>query len=217
MPKIDVHHHFYFPAFISALQSAGGDPSGWTVPSWSLEADKSINASLGTGTTILSMTAPGTRIEKDPHAQAQLARAANSYAAQIRNGDPSHYGFFASLPDLLNTELSLKEIEYGLDTLSADGVILFTRYGDDNHYLGHPDFRPIWKELNRRKAVVFIHPTHAVDTNLVNRHLPSPMFDYPHETGRTAMDLILSDTLATVAKDCKIVSVFLFPRFPLES
>jgi 6-methylsalicylate decarboxylase len=217
MSKIDVHHHFYFAAFASALQSAGGDPSGWTVPSWSLEADKSMNISLGTSTTILSMTAPGACIEKDPQAQAQLARAANSYAAQIRNDDPSHYGFFTSLPDLLNTELALKEIEYGLDTLKADGVILFTRYGNNNHYLGHPNFRPIWEELNRRKAVVFVHPTHAVDTNLVNKHLPQPMFDYPHETGRTAMDLILSDTLATVAKDCKIVSVSLSPCFPLAS
>ncbi len=84
-------------------------------------------------------------------------------------------------------------------------MVIFTRYGNDNHYLGHPDFRPIWEELNRRKAVVFVHPTHAVDTNLVNKHLPQPMFDYPHETGRTAIDMILSNTLNSVAKDCKII------------
>jgi 6-methylsalicylate decarboxylase len=87
----------------------------------------------------------------------------------------------------------------------ADGIILFTRYGSDNHYLGHPDFLPIWSALNDRKAVVFVHPTHAVDTHLVNPNLPQPMFDYPHETGRTAIDLILSNTLASTAQNCKII------------
>lgn len=38
-------------------------------------------------------------------------------------------------------------------------------------------------------------PTHAVDTNPVNSHLPQPMFDYPQETGRTAMDLITNGIL----------------------
>lgn len=155
--------------------------------------------------TILSVTAPGPCILKEPQAAAKLARQLNESGASIRNSSPSEYGFFASLPNLLDTTLALEEIRYAVDELRADGVILFTRYGNDNHYLGHPDFRPIWEELNRRKSIVFVHPTHAVDTNLVNSHLPQPMFDYPHETGRTAMDLILSDTLNSVAPDCKII------------
>lgn len=109
-----------------------------------------------------------------------------------------------SLPSLPNTESSLGEIAYALDDLKADGITLFTRYGPDNHYLGHADFRPIWAELNRRKAVVFVHPTHPVDTNLVNKHLPQPMFDYPHETGRAAMDLIIGNTIRSFP-DCKII------------
>lgn len=84
-------------------------------------------------------------------------------------------------------------------------MTLFTRYGKGNQYLGHADFRPIWEELSRREAVVFVHPTHGADTNLVSKLLPQPMFDYPHETGRTAMDLILSDTLPTAASRCKII------------
>lgn len=151
------------------------------------------------------MTAPGACIEKEPAAAAALARAANEAAASIRDSSPSEYGFFASVPSLLDTKHVLDEIAYSFDELRADGVTLFTRYGTDNHYLGHPDFHQVWAELNRRKAVVFVHPTHAVDINLVNRHLPQPMFDYPHETGRTAMDLILTDTLNTVAPNCKII------------
>lgn len=150
------------------------------------------------------MTAPGACIEKDPVSAARLAREANEFVAAIRDAEPASYGFFAALPSLLDTRETLLELEYALDYLKADGVTVFTRYGEDNHYLGHPDFRPIWEELNRRKAVVFIHPTHAVDTKLVNSHLPQPMFDYPQETGRAAMDLITSGTLRMVP-DCKII------------
>ncbi|KAN0117889.1 amidohydrolase family protein [Hyaloscypha variabilis] len=202
--KIDVHHHFYPEVFNQALQKAGGDPSGWFVPEWTLSADQELSKSIGVQTAILSMTAPGACIEREPKAAATLARQSNEAAASIRDQHPTSYGFFASLPNLLDTKETLEELAYGVDTLKADGVILFTRYKNDNHYLGHPDFRPIWQELNRRKAVVFIHPTHPVDTHLVNNHLPQPMFDYPHETGRTAIDMLLSDTLS-LTPDCKII------------
>ncbi|CZR56877.1 uncharacterized protein PAC_06766 [Phialocephala subalpina] len=222
MSRIDVHHHFYPEVFtrgdtfhvqilqsipadeLLALENAGGDPSGWTIPPWTLEADQQLAKDLGIQATILSITAPGVCIVPDPNEAASLAREVNKVAASICDQHPSSYGFFASLPSLLDQKKALEEMAYALDNLKADGVILFTRYGDDNHYLGHPDFRPIWAELNKREAVVFIHPTHAVDTHLVNSHLPQPMFDYPHETGRTAIDMILSN-LMPVVEDCKII------------
>ena len=83
-------------------------------------------------------------------------------------------------------------------------MTLFTRYGADSHYLGHADFEPIWAELSRRKAVVFVHPTHPVDPRLVNPSLSLPMYDYPHETGRTAMDLITRGVLRSYP-GCKII------------
>lgn len=193
----------------TVLKQAGGDPSGWTVPPWTLEADREINRALGVKKTILSVTAPGACIEKDAEAAARLARQFNDDAAAIRDAArPGEYGFFASLPSLLDTELALREMSYAFDELHADGVILFTRYGHDsdgNHYLGHAVFRPVWRELNRRRAVVLVHPTHAADTRLVNAQLPQPMFDYPHETGRAAIDMIVSDTLASTAADCRII------------
>lgn len=88
--------------------------------------------------------------------------------------------------------------------LHADGVTLFTRYGDSEGYLGHEAFTPIWAELSKRKAVAFIHPTHPVDTDLIHPSLPQPMFDYPHETGRTAMSLLVKNTLRAYP-DCKII------------
>ncbi len=174
------------------------------MPPWTEQLDQAFSESVGIKTTILSCTAPGASIEKDPAKAAILARRCNEYCMTLKRKSPAAYGFFANLPSLLDTEASLKEIAYAFDTLEADGVILFTRYGDDLHYLGHEDFKPIWEELSQRKAVVFIHPTSPVDTRLIHPSLPQPMFDYPHETGRTAMSLIVSNTLRDYP-NCKVI------------
>lgn len=159
---------------------------------------------LGISTSMLSLTAPGCTILSGPPA-VNLARQVNESAASIRDNDPSTFGFFAALPPILeNVPAALAEIAYALDVLKADGVTLYTRYGPGHTYLGHADIRPIWEELNKRSAVVFIHPTHMVDTNLVNPHLPQPLIDYPHETTRTAVDLIMSKTVHT-HPNCKII------------
>ena len=110
----------------------------------------------------------------------------------------------ASHPCLTLTDI-WKKFVFAYENLHADGVILMTRYGKGNHHLRHPDFRKIWQELNRRKAVVFVHPTHSISTELVSKSLPQPMFDYPHETGRTAIDLITSNMFRDYASDCKII------------
>ncbi|KAK6544883.1 hypothetical protein TWF694_001562 [Orbilia ellipsospora] len=202
--KIDVHHHFVPEFYVKALEANGGDPSGWTIPKWSLESSETTMQTLGIGTTIFSMTAPGPSIQRDPLEAQQLARKTNIFAAEIRDKNPQKFGFFAALPSLLDKESAIAEIGYALDTLKADGVTLFTRYGPDNRYLGHPDFEDIWDELNKRSAVVFVHPTHAVDTSLVAQSLPQPMIDYPHESTRTAMDIILSGRIRK-NKNCKII------------
>jgi predicted TIM-barrel fold metal-dependent hydrolase len=192
-------------SMLSALEQEGGDPSGWYVPEWTIESDRELCKSIGVKTAILSHTAPGPEVKSNPKEAAELARQLNEFSARVRDSDPEHYGFFASVPSLIDITLCLTEIRYALDELKADGVILMTRYGSDTHYLGHADFVPIWQELNARKAVVFVHPTHPVDVALVNKCLPQPMMDYPHETARTAMDLILSDTFRLHARNCRII------------
>ena len=180
---------------VLALDNAGGDPSGWYTPPWTEDKDREFSKAVGNRTAILSVTAPGACIEKDPAEASKLARECNEYCASLKRKDPAGYGFFASLPSLFDVEASLSEINFAFDRLDADGVTLFTRYGDGNYYLGYEDFEPIWAELSKRKAIVFVHPTHPVDTELVHPSLPQPMFDYPHETGRTAMSLIVNNTL----------------------
>jgi 6-methylsalicylate decarboxylase len=159
---------------------------------------------MGNQTVILSVTAPGPCIERESSSAAKLARSCNEYTAKLRDEDPEGYGFFASVPNPADTKVCLEEIRYAFDELSADGVILLTRYGQDNHYLGHNDFRPVWAELNRRKAVVLVHPTHPVDTNWVNKNSPQPKYDYPHETTRASMDMLMNNHMRDYP-DCKVI------------
>ncbi|KAI1263587.1 hypothetical protein F5Y18DRAFT_122352 [Xylariaceae sp. FL1019] len=189
--RVDVHHHLVPPFYKEALIAAGGDPSGWTIPEWTVVKDIIFNDEEDISFTFLSITAPGAGIV--PHDdQAAFCRKANEYMASICTSHPTKYGFFACIPTLLDPKAAHTEIVYALDNLKADGVTLYTRYGKGNHYLGHSDFQGTWDLLDKRAAVVFVHPTHPVDTALVNSSLPQPMIDYPHETTRTAVDLITS-------------------------
>lgn len=186
-----------------AVAESGGDPSGWATPSWTPQSAEAIIQKIGVSTAILSLTAPGVEVLSGD-AQLKLARNVNEYSAALRDSNPSSFGFFAALPSLLNTKAALAEIAYALDVLKADGLTFFTRYGDGNCYLGHSQFKAIWEEVNRRKAVIFVHPTHPIDTNLVHETLPQPVLDYPHETTRAAMDMIMSGTKRAYP-DCKVI------------
>src|SRR5262249_50727158 len=132
---------------------------GWTVEHSLEDMDKG-----GTTTAMISITTPGLWFG-DANVSRKLARMCNDYGAKLVAGHPTRFGHFAavSLPDIDGT---LKEIEYAFDTLNADGIALFTSYG--NKWLGDPVFDPVFEELNRRKAVIFVHPTSpGCCTNLV--------------------------------------------------
>lgn len=158
----------------------------------------------GIRTSILSITSPGPVIAGSDAAARTLSRQANEYAASLRDKHPAQYGFFAAMPNLLDTQGSLAEIKYAFDVLNADGVTLFTRYGEKNQYLGHPEYIPIWEELDARRAVVFIHPTHPIDPHRVNHLFAQSTVDYPHETTRAAVDLISTGTKRRFSK-CKVI------------
>ena len=158
---------------------------------------------IGTTTTVFSLTTPGvTFLEGD--AARRMARRVNEYCANIRDLDPSKFGFFATLPSLFDTEGAIEEIRYALGELRAEGVIVFTRYGEGNAYLGHEAFRPIWKELNAWKAVVFVHPCMPRDRTPFPSTILMNIAEFPHETMRTSLDLIFSNTKRD-HPDCKVI------------
>lgn len=193
---------------------------GCSVPTFTLPSSRTLCDDFNITTAILSHTAPGPEIEKDATKAAALARGFNKYCAGVRDQAPKQYGFFASLPSLHDPSACLAEIDYAFDVLRADGVVLFTSYssppvsdgedgadgnGDRVAYLGDPAFEPVWRALNRRRAVVLVHPTYAPDLHPANAALPVTMLDFPHETARAALDLVISNTLRDVARECRVI------------
>jgi predicted TIM-barrel fold metal-dependent hydrolase len=96
---------------------------------------------------------------------------------------------------MIDIDATLKEIEYVFDTLKADGVGLQTNYGDK--WLGHPTYKPVFEELNRRKAVVYVHPlvANCCGPNL-GLGIPPAALEVPHDTARTVVSLLISGTFA---------------------
>ena len=149
---IDVHAHLTPPAYVSDLAGAGDlqPPTlNWTIGKHIEDMDKA-----GVELSVLSVTTPGVWF-KDAQRARRLARITNDFAAELRQKYPSRISQFAAVP-LPDTEGSLREIEYGLDVLKADGIAVFTNYGDK--WLGDPAFDTVMTELNRRRVTLFVHP-----------------------------------------------------------
>jgi 6-methylsalicylate decarboxylase len=184
--RIDVHHHFSPPAYTRLTEQKKITPRvmvGWSPAKAIEDMDKG-----GIGSAINSIVGPGVWFGDAAQARS-LARDANEYAAKLSSDFPRRFGSFAALP-LPDIEGSLREIAYALDDLKADGIYLWTSYGDK--WLGDPYFDPVFEELNRRNAVVFVHPT-APDCckNLVPG-VESAHIEYGTDTTRAIVRMVFS-------------------------
>lgn len=203
--RIDVHQHFVSPSYYAMLTERNTPAA--PVPGFAAWRDYSPARvvenldGLGIQTAMLSITAPGVWFGNVDEAR-RLAREMNEYATARMVGDHrGRFGLFAVLP-LPDVEGSLREIEYALDTLKADGVGLLTSYG--NAWLGDASFAPVLDELNRRKAVVYVHPTDAACCMGLLPRVPNQMLEYPMDTMRTITSLIVSET-ATRCPDVRFI------------
>ena len=153
--RIDIHHHFGPEVWVSAVKGKPLlQPANTT---WTPEKSLDDMDRGGVAAAVISITNPGLWFG-DSGFTIRLARACNEYAAKLMTQYPNRFGFFAAMP-LPDVDGTLKEIGYAYDTLKADGVGLFTNYGDT--WMGNPSYRPVLEELNRRNALVHVHPTAA--------------------------------------------------------
>jgi 6-methylsalicylate decarboxylase len=184
--RIDVHQHVVPTFWAKELPTHGGDPSGTVIPQWSPQSAIDMMDSQEIATGILSLTAPGVaRWYK--RERREMARRVNEYTADLVAKRPDRFGNFATLP-LPDVDGAVRELEYALDTLQADGVILLANYGQK--YLGDAAFEPLWAALHRRQAVVFVHPGQPPLPTVEG--VAGPLVDYPFDTTRTAVQLVLN-------------------------
>ena len=153
--RIDIHHHFGPQVWVAAVKGRPLlQPANTT---WTPEKSIDDMDRGGVAASVISITNPGLWFG-DKAVTGRLARACNEYAAKVVADYPNRFGFFAAMP-LPDVDATLKEIAYAFDTLKADGAGLFTSYEDT--WLGNAAYRPVLEELNRRNAIVHVHPTAA--------------------------------------------------------
>jgi predicted TIM-barrel fold metal-dependent hydrolase len=190
--RIDVHHHFLPQQYMLDESKRFGEEHGNSAESqWTPQAAIDACDRAGVDFAIASISTPGVWYG-DVALGRKLARQWNEAAAQTVREHPTRFGFFAPVP-LPDTDGSLAEIEYAYSALHADGINLLSNFS--GKWLGDPAFTPVMEELNRRKALVYVHPTFApcCTTNMVPG-LIAPTMEFPFDTARTIISLITSGT-----------------------
>ena len=194
---IDTHHHIYPPRYVAQnlqrlLEDATILPASayqnWT-PNLALEQmDKADIASA-----VTSITSPGIWFEGDSaSANRTRARDCNEFGAKMMQDHPQRFGMFGAIP-VPDIEGSLAEIAYVFDVLKLDGIGVLTSYA--GKLLGDPAFDPVFDELNRRKAKVFVHPTMSCCGN-VFPGVSGPTIEFPTDSARAIASLLLRGTFA---------------------
>ncbi|MCX0275215.1 amidohydrolase [Nocardia zapadnayensis] len=188
---VDVHAHFTTRDYIESAKAAGRiEPDGmpedfW--PQWTAEAHLDLMDEAGIARSMLSLSSPGLHFGDDGAARS-LAREINEFCADVVRNHPDRFGQFASLP-LPDVDGSLTELAYCFDELGAHGVALLSNHSGVR--LGDRRFEPVLAELDRRAAVVLLHPTTCRGHEALSSGRPQPMIEFLFETARTVVDFIL--------------------------
>src|SRR5258707_12322275 len=189
---IDTHHHILPDFFWQETENAHAPVGGLAPLRWSNEATISFMEDAGIDVAVVSLSTPGVHIGDSAKARA-LARRCNEFSAELVHARPDRFGGFACLP-LPDVDASLEELTYALDILGLDGFVLFTN--SVGVYLGDPSLEPVFADLERRKAVVYVHPNPSPDAVAHSLGLPDNLLDFPTDTNRAVAQMHYTNRFA---------------------
>jgi 6-methylsalicylate decarboxylase len=189
---IDTHHHI-LPDFFWQETNDSHAPVGGLAPlQWSKEAMISFMDDAGIDVAVMSVSTPGVHLGDSEKARS-LARRCNEFAAELVHARPDRFASFACIP-LPDIDSSLEEVSYAFDVLRLDGLVLFTN--SNGVYLGDAALEPVFQELERRKAVVFVHPNPSPDAAAHSLGLPDNLLDFPTDTNRAVAQMHYTNRFA---------------------
>ena len=188
--KVDFHSHAILQSYIDGLKKLKIDEAveeGFPLPKWSAEAHLQFMSDAGIDFSILSMPTPHV-------SDSAVAREVNEEFSATCEKYPDKFGFVATLP-LPDIEGSIAEIDYAIKKLGALGFKVASN--SDGVYLGDERLDPIFAELNRRKALVIMHPSPARQLpreNVVTGRVMA-LYEYPADTTRAVLNMLANGTL----------------------
>lgn len=186
---IDTHQHILPDFFWEATENDLAPVGGLAPMRWSKDAAISFMDDAGIDRGIVSLSAPGVHTGDSVKAPA-LARRCNELSAEVVHTRPDRFGAFACLP-LPDVDASLEELAHGLGVLALDGVVVFTNA--NGVYLGDPVLEPVFEELDRRRAVVYVHPNPSPDPAAHSLGLPDNLLDFPTDTNRAVAQMLYTN------------------------
>jgi predicted TIM-barrel fold metal-dependent hydrolase len=189
---IDTHHHMLPDFFWQQTENADAPVGGLAPLPWSKEATLSFMDDAGIDVAALSVSTPGVHTGDSTKART-LARRCNEFAAELVSAQPDRFASFACLP-LPDIDASLEELSYAIDVLGLDGFVLFTN--SNGVYLGDAALEPVFEELERRRAVVFVHPNPSPDAIAHSLGLPDNVLDFPTDTNRAVAQMHYTNRFA---------------------
>jgi 6-methylsalicylate decarboxylase len=195
--RIDVHAHYWTDDYLDLLvelgktdtatqrgAGAGGGPD--------LDRRLALMDRAGIDLQVLS-AAPQLPYAADADRAAAAARYVNDEYAALVSAHPDRFRAFAATP-MPHIDAAITEIGRALDELGMVGVTMNTSVL--GRAITDPDFDPVFAELDRRAAVLYLHPVgNGACSPLVSEHRITWMVGAPFEDTIAAMQLITSGHL----------------------
>ena len=188
--RIDVHHHR-----VTGATDVRGQ-------AWSVNIALEQMEKYGISTAITSESGGAPQFNDGTPKAVAFVRQSNEFGSRMVQDHPGRFGLFIGLP-MADVNASLKEIEYGYDTLKADGVHMYSSINDK--WPGDPVYTPLHEELNRRKSIVFLHPTTPTCCKLPPG-IGGPVVEFDFDMTRAATSLLWNGVL-TKYKDIRFIIV----------
>ena len=186
--RIDTHVHLVPDDYRAVLDERGVSPL--PLPPWSRDMTEQFMDRYEIDAAVISLGPPGVWFG-DAGMAAELARMSNEAVAGLVRDAPQRFAGLAALP-LPDVDASLAELSYALDELELDGVAVLSNV--DGIYPGDKRLEPVWTELDRRGAYVFLHPAAPPAPPAIPQH-PIWLYEFPFDTTRAVANLIYSGTL----------------------
>ena len=206
MRVIDVHNHFYPPEYLDALKSKKsvvkvtvdkdgnphihypGDYNVAVAGHRDIAYRQGVLEREGVVTQVITITTPGTHVEKAAYA-ATLASLCNDAFAKIIAERGPRFAALATLP-LNSPKASVKELKRAHEQLRLPGAMLFSNV--NGVALADKRFWPIYEYADAKGLVLHIHPTSPVGVEAMTEYWLMPLVGFLMDTTLAAAHLVFS-------------------------
>jgi aminocarboxymuconate-semialdehyde decarboxylase len=203
---IDVHNHFYPPAYIDALRSGesivtvrmdtDGNPEihypgdyNVAVPGHrDIAYRQGVLEKEGVDTQVITLTTPGTHVES-PAIAAKYARLVNDAFAQIVAERSPRFAALATLP-LNDPAASVVEFRRAMEQHRLPGAMLFSNVNGVS--LADARYWPLYEVANDLGAVLHIHPTNPINVDAMQEYWLMPLVGFLFDTTIAASHLVFA-------------------------